>query len=121
MTEEWITQKEKLLLQFKRETLIQLEAVREEDVARFSQSVEACSQLIVQINQLENRELPPDINEWHQIGQDILNMRTEISNLLPAWHEKLRTRMLHEQASKKIKNAYEEEEDILPIFVDKRK
>ncbi|WCK54183.1 flagellar protein FliT [Aneurinibacillus sp. Ricciae_BoGa-3] len=121
MTEEWTNQKEKLFVEFKKQTLIQLSAVREEDTWRFSQSVAACAQLIAQINQLEVQDLDGYKNTLQQIGQDIVNMRTEISNLLPAWHEKVRRKMLQEQTSRKVKNVYEEEEYIPPIFMDKRK
>jgi hypothetical protein len=122
MTDNWVVKKENLFRDFERETRIQLAAVLEEDIWRFTQSVEVCRNLIEEIKRIEQASSVDSIesDEIQSIGQEIQALRARISEHLPAWREKIRKGMIRERMNTKIKHAYDEKDALPPIFMDKR-
>lgn len=123
MSETWIDRKERLLFEMNKQMIAQLDAAQSEDLERFMYSVEICEQLIREIDMLDQQNQGSVTNRtecMQNIGQEILRIRMQISDLLPAWREKIRNGMLQEQANTRFKQAYEEDQNIPPIFLDKR-
>ncbi|BAU26568.1 hypothetical protein DFP93_10850 [Aneurinibacillus soli] len=125
MLEDTFVHKERCLNELKQETQKQLAAVRIEDVSGFIRGVERCEQLIAELKEINiqaSSVLSEKESVFEEIGQDILRMRSEISDLLPTWRERLRSQMLREQEGTRIKQVYDDDDEYVPpIFLDKRK